>query len=53
MLNAAVQIIYRNLNDVRTKQLLLDLMERLVKTTDNDIDDQLLEIVRIRLRMDG
>lgn len=52
LFNAALKIIYRNLNDAKTKKLLLDLLERLVETTDNDIDNSLLAIVRIKLRMD-
>lgn len=47
--NIALKLIYKNLDDEKTKRLLLDLLERMVQSTDNDLDDQILQIVRIRL----
>lgn len=47
--NIALKLIYKNLNDEKTKKLLLDLLERMVQSTENDLDDQILEIVRYRL----
>lgn len=37
------------MTDERTRQLFLDLMERLVEMTDNDLDDELLDLVRLKL----
>lgn len=45
----ALKEIYGNMDDERTRQLFLDLMERLVKMTDNDLDDELLDLVRVKL----
>lgn len=47
--NIALKLIYKNLDDEKTKKLLLDLLEKMVQSTDNDLDDQILQIVRIRL----
>lgn len=45
----ALKEIYGNMTDERTRQLFLDLMERLVEMTDNDLDDELLDLVRVKL----
>lgn len=37
------------MTDERTRQLFLDLMKRLVEMTDNDLDDELLDLVRVKL----
>lgn len=37
------------MDDERTRQLFLDLMERLVQMTDNDLDNELLDLVRMKL----
>lgn len=47
--NIALKLIYKNLNDEKTKKLLLDLLERMVKSTDNEIDDQIFELVKQKL----
>ena len=33
----------------KTKRLLLDLLERMVKSTDNEIDDEIFELVKHKL----
>lgn len=45
--NIALKMISKN--DEKTKQLLLDLLQRMVESTDNEIDDQILELVRLKL----
>ena len=45
----ALRLISKNLNDEKTKKLLLDLLERMVKSTDNEIDDQIFELVKHKL----
>jgi len=47
--NIALKLVYKNLNDDKTKKLLLDLLEKMVKSTDNDIDDHIFEIVKYKL----
>lgn len=47
--NLALKMIYKDLNDEKTKKLLLDLLERMVKCTENEIDDEILELVRLKL----
>lgn len=47
--NLALREIYSNMDDERTRQLFLDLLERLVQMTDNDLDDQMLDLVRVKL----
>lgn len=47
--NIALRLISRNLNDEKTKKLLLDLLERMVKSTDNEIDDEIFELVKHKL----
>jgi hypothetical protein len=47
--NIALRVIYKSLNDEKTKKLLLDLMERMVQSTENDLDDQVLALVRYKL----
>jgi hypothetical protein len=47
--NIALKLIYKNLNDEKTKKLLLNLLERMVKSTDNEIDDQIFELVKHKL----
>lgn len=47
--NIALRLISRNLNDEKTKKLLLDLLERMVKSTDNEIDDEIFELVKYKL----
>lgn len=47
--NLALRMIYRNLNEEKTKQLLLDLLERMVKSTENEIDDEIFELVKLKL----
>ncbi len=47
--NIALKLIYKNLNDEKTKKLLLDLLERMVKSTDNEIDDHIFELVKHKL----
>lgn len=47
--NLALKEIYGNMEEERTRQLFLDLLERLVKMTDNDLDDDILTLVRIKL----
>ena len=47
--NLALREIYGNMEDERTKQLFLDLLERLVRMTDNDLDDEILDLVRLKL----
>lgn len=44
--NMALRLISRNLNDEKTKKLLLDLLERMVKSTDNEIDDEMFELMK-------
>jgi len=47
--NIALKLVYKNLNDDKTKKLLLDLLEQMVKSTDNDVDDQIFELVKYKL----
>lgn len=47
--NIALRLIYKNLNDEKTKRLLLELLERMVKNTDNAIDDEIFELVKQKL----
>jgi hypothetical protein len=47
--NLALKEIYYNLDEERTRQLFLDLLKRLVEMTDNDLDDEILTLVRIKL----
>lgn len=47
--NMALTLISRNLNDEKTKKLLLDLLERMVKSTDNEIDNEIFELVKHKL----
>jgi hypothetical protein len=47
--NIALKLVYKNLNDDKTKKLLLDLLEKMVKSTDNEIDDQIFEFVKHKL----
>lgn len=47
--NIALKVVCKNMDNDKTKKLLLDLMERMVQSTDNDLDDQILELVRYRL----
>lgn len=46
--NLALKVVVSN-NDEKTKQLLLDLLQRMVECTDNEIDDLVLELVRLKL----
>jgi len=47
--NIALKLVYKNLNDDKTKQLLLDLLEKMVQSTDNEIDDHIFELVKHKL----
>lgn len=47
--NIALRLIYKDLNDEKTKKLLLDLLERMVKSTENSIDDEIFELVKQKL----
>jgi hypothetical protein len=47
--NIALRLIYKDLNDEKTKQLLLDLLERMVKSTENSVDDEIFELVKHKL----
>lgn len=47
--NIALRLIYKDLNDEKTKKLLLELLERMVKSTDNSIDDEIFELVKQKL----
>lgn len=47
--NIALRLLYKDLNDEKTKKLLLDLLERMVKSTDNEIDDEIFELVKHKL----
>ena len=47
--NLALKEIYGNMDDERTRELFLDLLERLVQMTDNDLDDKILDLVRLKL----
>lgn len=47
--NIALRLIYKDLNDEKTKKLLLELLERMVKSTDNAIDDEIFELVKEKL----
>lgn len=47
--NIALRWIYKDLNDEKTKKLLLELLERMVKSTDNSIDDEIFELVKQKL----
>lgn len=42
-------ILFRFLNSCHTKRLVVDLLDRYVKTTDNDIDDLISHSVRVAL----
>lgn len=47
--NIALRLIYKDLNDEKTKKLLLELLERMVKSTENAIDDEIFELVKQKL----
>lgn len=42
-------IIFAAMNSCHTKRLVVELLERYVKTTDNDIDDLIAQTVRTAL----
>lgn len=47
--NIALRLVYKDLNDEKTKKLLLDLLEKMVKSTENEIDDEIFELVKHKL----
>lgn len=45
--NIALKMILKN--DEKTKQLLMDLLQLMVENTDNEIDNLIVELVRLKL----
>lgn len=45
-------LLFKALSSCQVKRLVVELLERYVKTTDNDVDDSVVEIVKTALLKD-